>query len=353
MTDEQAYILNSRLQKAMDFLCRGIEFHRGRGISHSYSFWLNPVKGWHESYPEVTGYAIPTLLSTSRYHNTVRLEGLAMRCAEWLLSIQHEDGWFYSGVKRSQGPSFFNSAMILFGLDSAYQFFGEEKYLDAMEKTLVWMESIQESDGAFLKHAYSEAFQPAYYSRAAWAIKKATRRFEHRDFSAMGERLVLNLKPYFLDDRILNCGFHRDEGAFLHTVAYALRGGMECNRFKKDDFNLSFLNVLMDKRQSRGVWPGRIAFRDTGVEYDFSFRCLTGEAQMSILLLLTENQAWHDIAESTILDLMKFQGKTGPKRGGLPGSSPLWGAYMKWRYPTWATKFYVDAIQLVLDKVHF
>ena len=38
-------------------------------------------------------------------------------------------------------------------------------------------------------------------------------------------------------------------------------------------------------------------------------------------------------------------GATNPGiRGGIPGSDPIWGAYMPNTLPNWATKFYLDAL---------
>jgi hypothetical protein len=36
-------------------------------------------------------------------------------------------------------------------------------------------------------------------------------------------------------------------------------------------------------------------------------------------------------------------------RGGIPGSHPLKGGYMKNRYPNWAAKFFMDALMLQME----
>ena len=33
-------------------------------------------------------------------------------------------------------------------------------------------------------------------------------------------------------------------------------------------------------------------------------------------------------------------------RGGISGSHPIWGEYMKYSYPNYAVKFFADAIML-------
>jgi hypothetical protein len=31
-------------------------------------------------------------------------------------------------------------------------------------------------------------------------------------------------------------------------------------------------------------------------------------------------------------------------RGAVAGSLPIWGPYMRWRFPNWAAKFHCDAV---------
>ena len=35
-------------------------------------------------------------------------------------------------------------------------------------------------------------------------------------------------------------------------------------------------------------------------------------------------------------------------RGGIPGSRPVRGGYMAYRFPNWAAKFFMDAVMLQL-----
>ena len=38
-------------------------------------------------------------------------------------------------------------------------------------------------------------------------------------------------------------------------------------------------------------------------------------------------------------------------RGGIAGSDPLYGKYMRFRYPNWSAKFMCDAIFLLSDRI--
>lgn len=68
--------------------------------------------GLPESYPEVTGYYIPTLINWGEHE-------LARTYTTWLCSIQHEDGAWYD--TEGKAPYVFDSAQILKGLLAAKQ----------------------------------------------------------------------------------------------------------------------------------------------------------------------------------------------------------------------------------------
>ena len=93
--------------------------------------------------------------------------------------------------------------------------------------------------------------------------------------------------------------------------------------------------------------PGRVTsdFRHT------PYLCPTGMAQQGIVfqrLFHTFGNAEYDNAAANIeLSLFKLQCNASTfisPKGGLAGSVPLWGDYMRFRYPNWAIKFLLDLI---------
>lgn len=89
------------------------------------------IAAWtgYKSYPEVSGYLIPSLLA---YNETE----LCKRLADWLVSIQHKDGSFdgIDGVKRV-----FDTGAIMEGLYAV----GRKKEAD---KARVWIQSQRNKD---------------------------------------------------------------------------------------------------------------------------------------------------------------------------------------------------------------
>ena len=66
----------------------------------------------------------------------------------------------------------------------------------------------------------------------------------------------------------------------------------------------------------------------------------------------TGDRTWLPAAESANRFNLSIQDTAAADpavRGGLPGSHPIGGGYMKNRYPNWAAKFFMDALMLQLQ----
>ena len=90
-------------------------------------------------YPEVTGYTIPTLLAWKE-------EGLARRYADWLLSIQGEDGSFpaVNGI-----PYTFDTGQVLRGFRRLFDF-QPNVYEGPMRSACDWLLTQIDKDGRML-----------------------------------------------------------------------------------------------------------------------------------------------------------------------------------------------------------
>ena len=60
------------------------------GVARHYSL----ITGWGASYPETTGYIVPTLLEQAALRNDASLRERAQRMLDWLVSIQFPEGGF-------------------------------------------------------------------------------------------------------------------------------------------------------------------------------------------------------------------------------------------------------------------
>src|SRR6266851_382307 len=93
------------------------------GIAAYYSY----LTGYSKSYPEVTGYIIPTLYDFVRVTGDLVARHAAFLATDWLLSLQMTSGAFPGGLHASDSgggktaqPSVFNTGQILQGLVRAH-----------------------------------------------------------------------------------------------------------------------------------------------------------------------------------------------------------------------------------------
>ncbi|MBK7717589.1 MAG: hypothetical protein IPI38_19665 [Gemmatimonadetes bacterium] len=83
-------------------------------------------QGWQPSYPETTGYLIPTLLEAARVLEDPALVDRALRAARWEIAIQLESGAVQGGViGEGRTPAIFNTGQVMFGWLAAFEHTGE------------------------------------------------------------------------------------------------------------------------------------------------------------------------------------------------------------------------------------
>jgi uncharacterized protein YyaL (SSP411 family) len=159
------------LQLALNFLIDSIDSSKG-GSRAYYSRFYNPISGWSLMYPETTGYLIPTFFEYGKIFKDDKVVSYAIRMADWLLSIQNDDGSFPGLLykKKNRNKSIFNSSQILIGLVAAYNLTNEERYLVSCTKCSNWIVKNQENDGAWIQFNYQKDFTPSYYTRVAWPL---------------------------------------------------------------------------------------------------------------------------------------------------------------------------------------
>lgn len=336
-----------RAEAGLDWLMRSINATEGQGSSHIFARWRYPPSGWHLGYPETTGYIIETLLDYAPDFPQLPLREYAMNSADWLLTQQLDNGSFPALLAGSQKPSIFNSGMIVFGLLNAEKIVQHKDRKSALDKLRSWLHTIPDEQIILT--------EPTYISRALWAfLLLADDHFDE----------LLKEKINRISKSILNWrnqhgafdhwGFNRKHTAFTHTIAYTLRGFLEMGALLND---VTYIQVVTDAmevlrldRQKRKKIAG--SYNDSW-QGNYSFRCVTGHAQLSIisfrLFQLTNDMKWLDFGRCLFEDIITDQ-KLNPMdpdlQGAVPGSKPIWGAYMRGKYPNWSVKFYLDALRL-------
>ncbi|MHC4547670.1 MAG: beta-L-arabinofuranosidase domain-containing protein [Planctomycetota bacterium] len=322
------------------------------GVAAMYSF----VSGWVASYPETTGYIVPTLLDAAARTGDADCRARALRMADWLLTQQLADGAF-PGLFVGSGshPRVFNTGQVIFGLVRAAAESGETRYLEAARRAGDWLVALQEEDGCWRRHTYS-GIPHTYNVRAAWSLARlaeATGQDRYRSAAAANAdwALTQQTKGGWFENNSFRA---TDPTTPLHTIAYAARGlleiGAATGATKYVDASLAAAQVLLQVWEQRGLVPG--AF---GPEWSapVAWRCLPGEAQLALVWLrlfaLVDEPGLRAAAEGLVesLKAAHFVAHANPAiAGGLSGSLPIHGLYERYCLVNWGPKFLVDALLL-------
>jgi hypothetical protein len=343
----------SRIEAALDWLCRSQDV-TGCGGSAAY---YSPLLGWGAAYPETSGYIVPTLWRGGDFLGDPRYGDRALQMAGWLLGLQSDDGWFPGGtLKRGsqRSPSIFNTGQIIFGLVEAARRTGDETFVRAATRAARWLAAQQDDDGRWTKHAYVSGYSPSYYAHVCWPLLECWRAFggdEIRDCAVRGLHAILDDRR--ADGTFANWGFVGGKMAFTHTIAYTLQGIVESAVILDmwQPFGQAAAETcekLMRRYEIKHQLAGAYGERWQG---NYGFICLTGHCQLaSTWLRIYERNGdprMLNVATKALVEVGRRQ-RLNPRRrnlhGAIAGSAPLRGAYMRFRYPNWAAKFFADAM---------
>ena len=328
------------------------------GIAAYYSF----LTGYSDSYPEVTGYIVPTLYDFAHATGDAASLAAAERATEWLYSLQMASGAFPAGLHKSAGrpystdppqPSIFNTGQILQGLVRAYV---EKRSNEALTKAASageWLASVQETSGAWTGAGAYQGQPHTYYSMVAWALAQLAAESGERRYADAADRNIDWVLTYLRPSGWIDGINLQGHPAYLHFVAYVIQGVLECGILRKRQDAIAAAEnaawALLRKFETHKRLAGTY---ETDFAAGQKFTCLTGNAQISCV--------WLRLAEITgdfrylnaalkINELIKqlLPRSSSPElQGGVAGSHPIWGAYQPMRLISWGAKFFADALML-------
>ena len=314
------------------------------GVARDY----HVAKGWATSYPETTGYIIPTLL-------TLGEEARARRMLHWLCAIQLEDGGFQGG-KIDAVPVksvTFNTGQILIGLAIGARTLGDAKYLDAMHGAARFLRDSLDPDGCWRSHPspFTHAGEKAYETHVSWGLFEAERTAPGEGYGAAGLRQVdWALGKMQANGWVNDCCLQHKDRPLTHTLGYYLRGVVEAHRLSGEqrylDAALKMARALVGALRSDGALPGRLR-SDWSAAVDWS--CLTGNVQVAESLFYLAPLGGGDAFVKAGKGLNAFVRRTIATEGnpdlvgGVRGSFPIDGEYGQWAYLNWAAKFAIDS----------
>lgn len=338
--------------EAVGWICRAQDHSSSRdgGVARHYSL----LTGWGPSYPETTGYIVPTILDCGALWSDDGLRQRASRMLDWLVSIQHPDGSFHGGVAGAlpAAPVTFNTGQILLGLARGVREFGD-RYVDPMRRAADWLVETQDPDGAWRRHhsPYALREEHTYDTHVAWGLLEAARLEPEKPYAraALANiRWAMGLQE--ANGWFGNCCLSDPSRPLTHTIGYALRGILEGHRFTGDFALLRAAqraaDGLLNALRSDGGLPGRLDRRWKGA---VRWVCLTGSVQVAFSWLMmyqvTGNERYLKAAQEANCFVRRTVEMDGPpeRRGAVGGSFPTNGAYGSYAYLNWACKFFVDS----------
>ncbi len=348
------------IEAALGWLARAQDCSRSRdgGVARDYSL----LTGWASSYPETTGYIVPTILQQAARRHDPALRERGRRMLDWLVSIQHPEGGFSGGIvdQGSVLPVTFNTGQILLGLAAGTAVFGD-KYRTAMRQAADWLSGTLDSDGCWRRYRTPFASQDdkTYETHVSWGLFEAARVDGNTHWAEAGLRQVRwALTKQRPNGWLESCCLENPSRPLTHTLGYALRGIVECWRFSRDAEFLAAARRLADglatAQRPDGRLPGKL-------KSDWSaavpWVCLTGTAQIahSWLILYGETgeqryRAAGFAANAFVRRTLAYVG-SDEIRGGVKGSFPIDGDYGRFQYLNWAAKFLIDSNQAE-DDIH-
>jgi uncharacterized protein YyaL (SSP411 family) len=339
--------------EAAKWIFRAQDITSDGGISKYYTLG----KGWcKESYKEVSGYIISTLISLFKKTKEKEYLKRALRIADWLINIQDKEGkWEYV----------FDTGQIILGLTDIYKIKKQRKYLDSLIKASDWLIKIQNKNGSWSKGEFAFGkknkilklfglFENAHNTRTAWALLKVWEITKEKKYEISA---IKNLN-HILSKQLLN-GYYRDCHTYSHYLVYTASGILESGVILKDKklinsailFADNCLKLLRNSKFLEGNYNKN--WEILGKKHIV----LTSNAQLAILLYqlykINKNKKYKVTADRLIDFLKKNQNLNTENLGvlgGISGSYPLNRRYCPNQILSWATKFYIDA--LLLNKKH-
>jgi len=350
---------HEHLRAAMSWLCAAQDASPDDGVSAFYDL----VAGaWAPSYPETTGYIIPTFFDYARSSGDDAYRQRAARMADWLLTLQLESGAFPMGPlwpDLEQKPIVFDTGQIIHGLVRTYEETGDRRYLEAARRAGNWLVEVQDADGAWRRFDFLDQVH-TYNTRVAWAllrIDQISRNDRLRDAAVHHLRWAMSQQTP--DGWFRHAGFTPDQEPLTHTLAYTVRGLLESGLLLSDETLVTSgqraADALCEQQYHDGYLRG--AYGPAWTSH-VKWTCLTGNAQLAGIWLrlfqATGDRRYTQAAAEANRCVKRTQRRSSRLRGvggGVAGAFPIYGDYHPYLYVNWAAKFLVDSL-LLEEQLH-
>jgi hypothetical protein len=307
---------------------------------------------WCLSYPETTGYIIPTLHACSVSLHKPYLSELAVDLANWLLSVRTIEGGVRPWNDTQGAPVIFDTGQVIFGWLAAFRQTADQTYIQAAMDAANWLGNVQSENGAWDRYQH-EGTVKVIDTRVAWALLALEEQTGGHQLSYVADRnLEWALSKQLPNGWFQNAAFKPGECASTHALTYTAEGLLESGILLGET-----RYIKAAERTALALLEGQRRDGSLAWKYDSNWRpitlssCLTGDCQAALLWLrlygLNNEPRLLEAARRAIAFVAKTQvlneGLTDVS-GGIAGSYPIYLGYARFRYPNWAAKFFIDSL---------
>jgi len=350
--DRQGLELDGLADAALGWLCHAQDAVGTGGVG-CFEFY-----DWTTGYPEVTGYIIPTFWDAHRAFGRDDLADRALRMADWELRIQQPSGAWEGGYEGDgQPPVVFNTGQVIRGLLRTHAETGEQRHLDAAVRAGEWIVANQEPDGSWAKANFKgmRRVYDSYVAAPLASLGSATGDARFTDAAIRSCEFVLGHQHENGWFELCDNSPYFNDAPITHTICYTADGLIETGELVRDerfvDAGRRAADALMHRAE---IWPRLYGRLDADWKPTVRFVCLTGAAQLGIILMRLHARSGDPRYLNASLKLVDFlayvqrlNGVGRDRRGAIAGSYPIWGLYCPLKYPSWATKYFIDLLLLV------
>ncbi|MCP4361524.1 MAG: hypothetical protein GY796_26235 [Chloroflexi bacterium] len=346
--------MDKRIFAGYAWLVESIQATGKQGSSKGFSY----LGGWMKAYPETTGYIIPTFLRIHVETGDDAALKLSVLLAEWLQGQQREDGGIPGISSDNQSVSqVFDTGMVLQGYTALYKTTGDDEVFHSAKKCADFLIGCQSDDGAWRKNSYHN-IPHAYHARVAWPLMEFAKVANEKRYSSAAKAsfdwiLAQQRENGYWENNIFN---PKIQFANTHGLGYVIESLIEAYLLEKDEnwldsarkASLPLMAYFNRKRTLPAFFNAN--WKEARI-VPFSFVCLTGAVQLAYAWLkmyaILDDRIYLDTAIDVIDYVVQYQDidtNIQAVRGALPGSTPLYGYYLPFKFPNWATKFLLDAL---------
>jgi len=188
--NHKIYSNKIHIKKGIDWLVYAQKMTKDGGVSSGYSL----IFGWRSSYPETSGYIIPTLIDYYHLSNDNSLLEICKDIANWECSIQLENGGFQGDlINKKEKSIIFNTGQVILGLVKAYKELKDQRYLDCAIKAGAFLVRNQEKNGNWIKNCFNN-ISHAYNVRTAWALLELFLETDEKNSKSSYKKFKLGFK---------------------------------------------------------------------------------------------------------------------------------------------------------------